>query len=312
MQVACLAVQGLGGIIQLLRAVAQLPRAVVQIANGGDQLIYLIQQLRIVHINIQIQAHTVDSNGFHLKVRHLGGDCRIYAPARQNGIGQLLVAAHIGHGRTVGSNAFATVGVQRERGLQRVILIKAARAAFVFADGKAYLQRTAFPRYVLSGVFPSVQKVTDGDVPRDNGAFHRPLIVHSGGGGGNGYLIPLLRDGVVGVQHFHGGVIAVVGDVAARENIHRLDVRHPAGGIGQDIDDLLLFRGCGVGERRNGQRGQQQRGEHRRRDFLHRFHWEIPSFSFGFFTMRLSSRYSSPGRTNSTMASEQSVPLPRK
>ena len=199
MQVAHLAVQGLGGVVQLLGAVMQLPGAVVQITDGGDQLVYLVHQIRVVHVDVQIQPHAVDGGRVHLEVRHIGGDNCVDPLTGQNGVGQLLVAAHIGNGSAVADNVLAALGVQRERGLQSVVVIEAAAAALVFRNGEPDLQRTALSRHVLRGVFLSVQIVPDGDIPRQRGVLHRPLIVDLIGSGGKDDLIPILGDRVVGV-----------------------------------------------------------------------------------------------------------------
>ena len=250
----------------------QLPGAVVQITDGGDQLVYLAHQLRIVHVDVQIQPHAVDGGRVHLEVRHVGGDDRVDPLTGQDGVGQLLVAAHIGNGSAAADNVPAALGVQRERGLQGVVVIEAAAAALVFRDGEPDLQRAALSRHVLRGVFFSVQIVADGDIPRQRGVFHCSLIVDLIGGGEKGDLIPILGDRVVGVQGLDGGVIAVVQDIAAGENIDRLDIRYLAGGVCYGVDDLLLGRGRGLGKGRYNCGIQQQHSQRRRGEFLHMFH----------------------------------------
>ena len=259
-----------------------------------------------------MQTNAVDRDRVHREIRDIGADHGVDALAGQNRVGQLLVAAHIGNRRTAGNDVFAERGVQRERRLQGVVVVKAAPAAPVFAHRKADLQRAAFSCHIRCGIFLSVQKVTDGNVPRDNGAFQRALIVDLVGAGRKRDLIPALGDLIRCIQHFYMGVIAVVDNVAARKNVDRFHIRDLAGGVGHDVDDLFFLRGRRFGKYRSGQSPQEQHGQRCRRDLPDSFHWEITSLDLLALTISRSNRYNSPGRTNSTIASEQSVPLPRK
>ena len=120
----------------------------------------------------------------------------------------------------------------------------------------------------------------------------------------------LIGDLVFGIQRMHGGIIAVIQNVAAFENVHGVQSVDRALRVQHGVNHLFLSIG-------KGQRAAaQQRDCQRQRNALFEIHFDSPFFAnaapFVVRSISPSSKTSMPGSANSTMTIESSAPRPRK
>ena len=136
------------------------------------------------------------------------------------------------------------------------------------------------------------------------------LIIHPLRIAVEAHLAVRIADLILGIQRMHGGIIAVIRNIPAIENIHGVQAFHLPLRIEHAINDLFLAL-------RERQRAISQHGHcQRKRDTLFIIHIHSPflmnAAPFVVRSIRPSNRYSMPGSAKSTMPMESSAPRPRK
>ena len=107
-----------------------------------------------------------------------------------------------------------------------------------------------------------------------------------------------------------GGIIAIINNIAALENVDGIQAVHLSLRIQHGIDYFFFTIGKGQGA------AAQQRDGQRQRNAFFEIHFSAPFFTntapLVVRSIRPSSRHSMPGRAKSTMTMESSAPRPRK
>ena len=266
-QLARLAVQGVKARLHLGNAVCQRVGTVVQLYRTALQPVQHAGQVGPVQVEVQPELHAVQRDGVHGKVGHVGGHGHVAVRTWQQDVGELLVAAHIGHGGPISHDVLCPVGVQRHGHLQGILVKEISGAIRVAAHLQADGQRAAFAAQLFRGDLGPVQRVGQLHEPRQRGGgVHGALIVELavlGNCSGDGVAAVLQRVG--GGHVAHGGIAAMVGDGVPRlhgKAVHSVHAGHGAGRIQIGIDNLFLGGGR---KGRQGGPSQQTTCQHQRR-----------------------------------------------
>ena len=185
--------------------------------------------------------NTINRNSAHLKIGHIRGDGSVNPFAGQDRVGQLFVAAHIGNRGVRSGDITALFRVQSEGSLQGVILEKCAVTSGVLCDLESNLQFSAFSRNLIRRVFLPVQVIVQGNVPGDFHIRQFSLVIGFLSRCGKSDGIPILFNRVAGIQHFHGSIIAVVGNVPAGKAVDHITVFQLPIGIQCNVYNFFFF-----------------------------------------------------------------------
>ena len=231
-------------VVQFLRAIQKILRAVVQIDARIDDLIRLVRNLRLIHVDIQRETHAVDGDRVHLKILRVGRDDDILLRIRQDDIAHLARRADVRFRRAVGDDVRAFRGIQRRGDLQRMAAEQVARIIRILADGEPDFHMSVFSRQLVGVDVPAVERIGHCEEPRQVAAVQVALIIDALRVAVEGDLAVLIFDGVLGVQGMNGGVIAVVHDIAAFKHVDGVQPFDFALIVQNGINDFFLAGLC--------------------------------------------------------------------